>query len=307
MTRAELNSRFGGGIQGGMLTPAGGRLMFLFADPVSGETYGYTTDGWANDEHTRFSYTGEGAVGPQTVTKGKNRVLLDSLHTGREVHLFYAVDTIPNARTRVHEYIGRFDLDRDVPWRPETTLDQRNEPRTAVVFNLVRRGGERLASERYQTEATRAPKVTIVEEVPREASESLEFERSAIGSLTVIRREREFEDSLIEWLREAGKGVKRLRIHPAGVVSPLFTDTWVPASRELFEVKGDATRYNIRMAIGQLLDYRRHISPPPAASVIVVPIRPSIDLIDLVASVGLSLAVFDVNGLTYLGPTEARS
>lgn len=35
LTRAELNEQYGGGIQEGMLTPAGGQLMFLFSDPAA--------------------------------------------------------------------------------------------------------------------------------------------------------------------------------------------------------------------------------------------------------------------------------
>ena len=91
-TRAELNEQYGGGIQGGMLTPAGGQLMFLFSDPAAGEQYGYKYDGWVTESETVFDYTGEGAENDQQMIR-RNETLRRSLDDGREVHLFSLRDT----------------------------------------------------------------------------------------------------------------------------------------------------------------------------------------------------------------------
>jgi hypothetical protein len=300
ITRAELNARYGGGIQGGMLTPAGGKLIFLFSDPVSGETYGYTTDGWADEERTRYSYTGEGPSGPQAIDRGKNKILLETLETGREAHLFYAVGTVPGTQERIHEYLGQFVVDAANPWQPATTLGQDKQPRTVVLFNLIRVDGGYARATTSQVQASPPAAKTTATTVDREAADVTSFERAAVDPVVAERRERLLEDRLIKWLADRGLTAKRYRIRIAGERGSLFTDTWIPETHTLLEVKGDATRNDVRMGVAQLLDYRRHISPEPARSAVVVPLEPSIDLQDYVRSAGLSLAVFDSRGLTYL-------
>lgn len=300
ITRSELNQRFGGGIQGGMLTPAGGKLMFLFSDPVSGEAFGYTTDGWADAEHSRYFYTGEGPIGPQSIDRGKNKILLETLDTDRDVHLFYAVGTVAGTQAKIHEYLGQFALDADSPWHPETVPDQNGDPRTVVVFNLVRVEGayERATSNHVDADAP-AP-LTTTATIDPEAANRTAFERAAVDPVTAERRERRLEDQLIAWLSDQGYEPKRQRIRIAGERASLYTDTWIPETRTLFEVKGDATRNDVRMAVAQLLDYRRHVDPPPNNATVVVPIAPTDDVQAFVREVGLSLAVFDTRGLTYL-------
>lgn len=300
VTRAELNERFGGGIQGGMLTPAGGKYMFLFSDHHSAEKYGYSTDGWANENFDRYYYTGEGSTGPQSVERRKNKMLLDTLENDREVHLFYAVGTVPGSGAKLHEYLGQFELDAQAPWAPVETLDVDGDPRTAVLFNLKRLSGEGPTQAAEPVMASQTPERVEVVEVASEASNSIEFERRAVDAGEVKKREREFEDSLNAWFESQGQSVSRLRISIPGERGSLLTDSWIEATRTLCEVKADSTRNDIRMAIAQLLDYRRHVHPAPTESVIVVPISPSVDLLELVQKCGLSLAVFGESGLTYL-------
>jgi hypothetical protein len=61
----------------------------------------------------------------------------------------------------------------------------------------------------------------------------------------------------------------RIRIRPKGEAKPLFTDLYEPASNLLIEAKGTVTREAIRMAVGQLLDYARFITPKPQMAVLV--------------------------------------
>ena len=300
VTREETNALVGGGIQGGMLTPAGGKLMLLFSDRASSETYGYTADGWADEQHSRFFYTGEGPVGPQSVSRGKNKILLESLSTDREVHLFWAVGTTPGSKQKIHEYLGQFVLNPDSPYLPETTLDQNHEPRTAIVFDLIRVDSTPSASAASIPEIGTVRTETEVAVIDRESANAMQFDRAMVDPGTVMRRERELEDQLITWLEGKGHSPVRLMIRVAGERSALYTDTWVPETRELFEVKSAAKRSDIRMAIAQLLDYRRHVVPSPERSTVLVPTAPSADLQALVAHAGLGLAVFDSRGLVRL-------
>ena len=296
VTRSELNEQFGGGIQGGMLTPANKPLIFLFSDTESGKRFGYDTDGWKDETRTRYLYTGEGAVGHQYVDRRKNKALLDSIHTGKEVHLFIAVGRVQGRHAKVHEYLGRFEVDPDDPWQPVTTLDQNQEPRTAVLFNLDRvdiDSSQSVPAGPVVHQPDRTPRCTLIE---GEAANTLVSERKAVDPVTVERRERRFEDRLIAWLQQEGFPTGRLRLNIGGELGPLFTDTWISTTGTLIEAKADATRNDIRMAVSQLLDYRRHIDPPPQKCVVVVPILPSEDLRAFVTACGLNLAVFDDSG-----------
>ncbi|MFE2520437.1 hypothetical protein [Streptomyces mirabilis] len=61
----------------------------------------------------------------------------------------------------------------------------------------------------------------------------------------------------------------------------------------LYELKGSSSRNAVRMAIGQLLDYRRHVPPKDARLVVVLPERPEDDLADLIESAGMGLVYED--------------
>lgn len=296
VTRNELNKQFGGGIQGGILTPANKPLIFLFSDAESGRRFGYATDGWEDETRTRYLYTGEGAEGHQYVDRRKNKALLDSIRTGKKVHLFVAVGRVPGKHEKVHEYLGRFEVNPTDPWQPVTTLDQNQQPRTAVLFNLDRVDIDKsqpTPSGPVVHQPERTPRCTVIE---GEAAHTLVSERKSVDASTVERRERRFEDRLITWLRQEGFPTGRLRLDIRGELGPLFTDTWIPTTETLIEVKADATRNDIRMAVSQLLDYRRHVVPRPQKCVVVVPILPSEDLQAFVTECGLTLAVFDDSG-----------
>lgn len=297
ITRGDLNARFGGGIQGGMLTPAGGKYLFLFSDPEAGRAFGYEFDGWADATNHTFYYTGEGSDGPQTFTR-RNKVLRDSRETGREIHLFLAVGKQPSTQVRIHEYLGQFTLDDRVPFRTETALDySKVELRTVLVFTLNRLDSEPLPLTDVHPIAEQPARTTAARVIPREASNVLTFSRVGVDNSTATRRERALENGLITWLERQGKPAERVEIRIAGQSARLYTDTWVETDRELFEVKGNATRNDVRMAIAQLLDYSRHITPAPARATVVLPAYPGPDLVDLIASCGLGLAIMSEAGL----------
>lgn len=297
VTRQELNATFGGGIQGGMLTPAGGRYIFLFSDPVPGDLYGYTWDGWENKDLHTFFYTGEGAVGDQEFTR-RNRILRDSLKEHREVHMFVADGYRDGTRERTHRYMGQFSVDSDQPWRREDAVDSTGATRSVIVFRLHREGGStqpRTHTESYTPEVAASSRAEMIDP---EASNANEFSRAAQAETTAVRRERTLEDAFQRHLAAAGGKPGRLKITLKGQAKPLFTDTWDAASRELYEAKGSVTRNDIRLAIGQLLDYRRHITPPPTRCTILLPTDPGEDLTDLIHDAGMDVVYQDGSSFT---------
>ena len=62
------------------------------------------------------------------------------------------------------------------------------------------------------------------------------------------------------------------------------TDGWIEETKTLIEAKSETSRPNIRMAIGQLHDYKRHLRPKPKSLTILLPTCPNSDLIELIFS-----------------------
>lgn len=69
----------------------------------------------------------------------------------------------------------------------------------------------------------------------------------------------------------------------------LLTDTYDFTVDELYEAKGTTTRDAIRRAIGQLFDYRRHLPAKDVRLSILLPARPSEDLLALMQGLNITL------------------
>jgi hypothetical protein len=90
-----------------------------------------------------------------------------------------------------------------------------------------------------------------------------------------------------QYLRSKRYEVKRLQVLPEGEVKPIFSDLYIPEIPLLVEAKGTVERGSIRMALGQLLDYRRFVAEARCA--ILVPSKPRPDIGELVRSAGVEL------------------
>jgi 5-methylcytosine-specific restriction protein A len=124
--RRELHARFGGQEQGGMITPAQHRLIFLVTGN-SGRQHGYE-DRWSDDGAT-FFYYGEGQIGDMKFTKG-NLALRDHVKSGEDVHLF---EEVPR-KSGYLRYKGQMVCTgQDWVEAPDTKQDMRK----AILFELV--------------------------------------------------------------------------------------------------------------------------------------------------------------------------
>jgi hypothetical protein len=79
-----------------------------------------------------------------------------------------------------------------------------------------------------------------------------------------------------------GSKYVRYKLRPPGELKDLYTDLVDETNNVLYEAKGVATREAVRMAVGQLLDYSRHVPTNPALAIL-LPARPAADLLDLMA------------------------
>jgi hypothetical protein len=66
------------------------------------------------------------------------------------------------------------------------------------------------------------------------------------------------------------------------------------------------SRQDVRLAVGRLMDYRRHISPAPQCCTVLLPSNPGEDLTDFVHSVVMDL-VFQDGGRFVRRPAPSRS
>jgi hypothetical protein len=102
------------------------------------------------------------------------------------------------------------------------------------------------------------------------------------------RRESELVQRFKRVMEEQGHTVERLMISPAGEAKPIFTDLFVKDLGLLIEAKGTTNRMSIRMAIGQLTDYRRFVEPTVRCAVL-LPSQPRDDLAKLLSYAHIDL------------------
>ncbi|GHJ30256.1 hypothetical protein TPA0910_46890 [Streptomyces hygroscopicus subsp. sporocinereus] len=266
--RKEIQAVYGGSPQGGIahsrLTPN----VLLFTDPGRGHKVGYF-DGWGTDGC--YHYTGEGQRGDQKMVRG-NLAVLNHVQDGRALHLFDAV------AKGVVAYVGEFTLATDIPWYYRDALDAKDEIRSVIMFRLKPVGTTAKLGENL----TFTPrKDDVVEDVEIEKHQT---ERMLVNSKGEAREAERREAPLVgaycDYLVERGHTVTRKKIVPAGEVRALYTDLFDTTDQVLIEAKGSVSREAVRMAIGQLYDYRRYIKPTPSLAVL-LPSRPRQDLIDL--------------------------
>ena len=283
ITRADLQKAYGGSTQGG-ITPSGTTAnIMLFSDPARGLNFGYSFDGWTEDGQ-HFLYTGDGQVGDQVLTY-RNRAVSTHGDGGRALRLLIAVDHVPGTKTQIHEYIGQFDLDPALPFVRADAPDRNNDMRSVIVFRLR----PIYATAATATEASATGDVATTTRralIPLEAHQAEAFDIPASTASTAQRRESELVAAFTAHLISNGHTVRRWRLQPPGSLQPMLTDPYDETSNTLYEAKASATRSHVRMAVGQLLDYRRHIDRPGLRLAVLLPSRPTDDLLNLMQSIG---------------------
>ena len=142
---------------------------------------------------------------------------------------------------------------------------------------------QRLAEGVLTPASTTAP---TMEDVPVEARNTERFMTTPSGEPREAERA---EAALVyryrDHLAAKGTAVSRKR-YRAGQVRPMFCDLWVQDRHALIEAKNSDSREALRMAIGQLYDYRRFHEPPVRLAVL-LPHPPNRDGLTLLQSAGI--------------------
>ncbi|MFW6639927.1 restriction endonuclease [Nocardiopsis algeriensis] len=271
--RKLLHDTYAGSRQGGICPSAKSPNILIFSNPEVGEKHGYH-DAWMSDGC--FHYTGEGQYGDQSMTKG-NLAILNHAKDGRALRVFQGSKDIV-------VYQGEFSLDDEVPWYETDAPETDDGPlRKVIVFKLRPVDTQPPTPESFLSMLLTTKE--RVKSVPIEEQKTEEYFLNPNQETSTAKRE---ESTLVsnfsEYLQSKGLDVERLQITPDGERSPLFTDLYVRKINLLAEAKGSTTRENIRMAIGQLADYKRFVSN--AVCAILTPSKPRPDLMDLVHAQG---------------------
>ena len=155
-------------------------------------------------------------------------------------------------------------------------------------------------ADRLQSEVLRAERdselVAVVDAVDVERGHASIFEQQpGATSVRAVRREAELVQRYRKHAERLGLVVRSRKIRPPGETVALRTDLYIETTDELCEAKGITTREAVRSAVGQVLDYRRHLNPKSLA--VLLPTRPSNDLIAFMHSVDISCIYEDSRGV----------
>ena len=123
--------------------------------------------------------------------------------------------------------------------------------------------------------------------------------------IEAARREQSLVLAYVDHLESQGHRVTRHRYQLHGSGPALVCDLVDETDHVLYEAKGDVRRTSVRMAVGQLLDYRR-FEPPSINLAILLPRQPARDLIELIRSVPSSAVWRTKDGFAGMQPPTAR-
>lgn len=287
-TRQDIAIQYGGSRQGGIIASTKSDSVFIFTDRAEGNQFGYVYDGFGENGSV-LHYTGAGQDGDQPESHANSPVLTHA-EKGRTVHAFVADGFVAGTQTKRQRYIGEFFLDPARPFERMPAPDKNGALRTVIVFRLLPVAP--VPDNVIQTVGTsditdRARSM----EVPTEINSTHFFETTDRASSRGIRRESQLVDDFIA--SQQGHEFKRWAIRIPQERSPLLTDVYDKTDRVLYEAKGLTGRSTLRMAVGQLYDYRRHVDVEGLRCSVLLPERPSADLRDFIGDAGLGLVFRD--------------
>ncbi|HEX8752465.1 MAG TPA: hypothetical protein VF731_03535 [Solirubrobacterales bacterium] len=274
--RKDLHRRFGGQTQGGISPSAQTANVFIFYDPLTGERHGYYDD-WQADGC--LHYTGEGQRGDQ-VLKAGNAAIFNHKSDGRALRVF-------RGARGVVTYEGQFELDDLEPTYRTDAPETDNGPlREVIVFRLRPVDIEPAEAKSKLSDVLVGPPRV---DVPIEQQETEKaFVNPSREPFEAERREQKLVLALEAHLVSLGHTVNRQRFLPHGESRPIITDLFDVTTGTLMEAKGSVERNAVRMAIGQLCDYRRFFKKGELKQVAALfPREPRADLSSLLSEQGI--------------------
>lgn len=196
---------------------------------------------------------------------------------------------VEGSATKIQKYLGEFVIDLAEPYRLEAAPGA-NGARLVVVFRLLPVDGASLLADYVGPIPLEPSSEPIARRVPAEIDSTHFYETGPVGSRTAIRVESALVKRFMNWRGDGLMDRWAIRIPSENIT--LLTDVYDPVDHVLYEAKASSGRGNVRMALGQLLDYKRHVDVADLRTRLLVPERPNSDLVDLIRRnhVGLAYA-----------------
>jgi hypothetical protein len=193
-------------------------------------------------------------------------------------------------------YLDEFEIDTTEPfYRTDASETDGDSTREVIVFRL---------RPKYVDPPEPRSKLALVLSGPANSSVPIEqqhTEKAYVAprnkSYEAERREQKLVLEFEDYLRNLDHEVFRNQLIPPGEARPLLTDLYDATVDMLVEAKGTVERNAIRMAIGQLADYKRFFSDgSPRHLAVLVPWEPRKDLCELLAREGIEVIFQSQNG-----------
>lgn len=209
-------------------------------------------------------------------------VLLNHELEGRSLRLFERMIDVPNAQQTFLD-AGTCQLD------PEQRFAEFDAEATSALHIVRLRISASAESAHVQVAAAAQPIETEerADLVPLEQHSVSTYEVTATEARTANKTEQELVENLTKFLRSRQHTLQRFKISTHGSLCPLFTDLYDATDRMLYEAKSSVARYSLRLALGQILDYRRYLDTDIRTSIL-VPMEPQRDMLNLLDSYSVS-------------------
>ncbi|MET9887310.1 hypothetical protein ABZZ20_30075 [Streptomyces sp. NPDC006430] len=181
-------------------------------------------------------------------------------------------DVVPAAEETTAEF---------VPFQVVTAAMLQSDPATSGGLPLPKQraskgSGSRAAAPNAETSGTFV--------VPEAFGTKLSL-RAATAATVAVRHEAELTQAYKAHLDAAGHRTGAFQIKVKGLTSTLRTDLYDATDHVLYEAKGSNSREDVRMALGQILDYSRYVTSPEHEGeprrVILLPAAPTPDMYTL--------------------------
>jgi hypothetical protein len=192
-------------------------------------------------------------------------------------------------------YVGEFEVDAAEPfYRADAPETDGGPIREVIIFRLWPKSTEAVDSNPKLEEIFNQPDDV---RIPIEQLLTERFYVSPTGNVyEADRREQALVLAFEAHLKALGHEIWRHKFRPPKEGRPILTDLFDGTTGTLIEAKGTVQRGAIRMAIGQLADYRRFIEPNELRHLaVLVPREPREDLCDLLSTQGIDY-IFPVEG-----------
>lgn len=290
LTKSKIHQLLGGSDQHAMTSCMNGTSFLLFHDPKTGKKHGYDTWEGQNADGS-FSYTGQGLVGDQKMTRS-NLGLIKASEKGQSIHFFKRPE-IGRLRDKKnpYTYAGEVVLGSP-PYRTESALDSEKNMRKVFVFNLLP-VGMNLLQDNPDSKIEIETSVWIVPST--QPSFNVQPPRTP---LSIEYDEFKLQNRFLSFINSVGEIAQQKTIKISNQKGSLRPDFYLEKSKIVIEAKTNSTREYVRLAIGQVLDYQNllliedeHVVPG-----ILLPQLPAEDLVDLCSRLGITLITENLDG-----------